>query len=160
MSNFDTFIERVLSHEGGYVNDPKDPGGETQWGISKRSYPTVNIRRLTRAGAIELYRADFWNAIAGDVLPPALAFQALDAAVNHGVGQAKRWLQRAAGVAEDGQIGPVTRAALRDGDPADLVLRFMAYRLDFYTRLTTFDRFGRGWVRRMAGNLLYVAQDN
>lgn len=160
MSRFDTYIERVLGHEGGYVNDPKDPGGETQWGISKRAYPTVNIRRLTREQAIEIYRADFWALVLGEQLPPAVAFQALDAAVNHGVERAKLWLQRAAGVAEDGRIGPVTRRALADADPADLLLRFMAARLDFYSRLSTFDRFGRGWVRRMAGNLLYAAEDN
>jgi lysozyme family protein len=159
----DTFarmIERVLSSEGGYVNDPRDPGGETQWGIAKRSYPKVNIRTLTREQAIAIYRADFWLPIYGDQIPPALAFQALDAAVNHGLGTAKRWLQRAAGVAEDGQIGPVTLAALRSGDPADLVLRFVSYRLDFYTRLSTFPTFGKGWIRRMAQNLLYAAEDN
>lgn len=160
MSQFDSLIGRVLSHEGGYVNDPKDPGGETQWGISKQSYPNVDIRSLKREQAIELYRRDFWQRVQGDKLPAAVAFQVLDAAVNHGIGNAVRWMQRAAGVADDGVIGPRTLAAISATSPADLVLLFNAERLDFYAKLGTFDRFGRGWTRRVAGNLRFAAQDN
>lgn len=160
MSQFDSLIGRVLSHEGGYSNDPKDPGGETQWGISKRSYPNVDIRSLKREQAIELYRRDFWQRVQGDKLPSSVAFQVLDAAVNHGIGNAVRWLQRAAGVADDGVIGPRTIAAITAASPADLVLLFNAERLDFYAKLGLFDRFGRGWTRRVAGNLRYAAQDN
>jgi lysozyme family protein len=160
MPAFPSLIERVLGHEGGYVNDPRDPGGETQWGISKRAYPHVDIRALSRADAIEIYHRDFWERVHGDELPAAFAFQALDAAVNHGVDTAVRWIQRAAGVADDGHYGPVTRAAIAAASEADLVLRFNAQRLDFYSRLAAWDRFGRGWARRVAGNLLYAAQDN
>ncbi len=160
MSQFDQFIERVLAHEGGYVNDPKDPGGETQWGISKRSYPSLNIRALTRKEAIEIYRRDFWQRIQGDRLPPEFSFQGLDAAVNHGIGNSVRWLQRAAGVADDGVFGPRTLAAVAAADPADLVLVFNAERLDFYAKLSTFTQFGRGWTRRVAGNLRFAAKDN
>jgi lysozyme family protein len=160
MSNFEGFIERVLSHEGGYVNDARDPGGETKFGICKRSYPSVDIKGLTRDAAISIYRADFWERVKGDELPRAFAFQALDAAVNHGIGNAVRWLQRAAGVADDGNIGPATLAAISRQEPADLVLAFNAERLEFYAKLAAFDAFGRGWVRRVAGNLRYAAQDN
>lgn len=160
MSLFDEFINRVLSHEGGYVNDPRDPGGETQWGISKRSYPSINIRALSRADAVGIYRRDFWMRVFGDQLPPSFAFQALDAAVNHGIGNAARWMQRAAGAADDGIIGPVTLAAVSRANPADLVLLFLAERLEFYTKLSTFDRFGKGWAVRVAGNMRYAAQDN
>lgn len=160
MSQFDEIINRVLAHEGGYVNDPRDPGGETQWGISKRSYPHLNIRALTRLDAVEIYRRDFWNRVQGDKLPRAFAFQALDAAVNHGIGNAVRWLQRAAGVADDGVIGPKTMAAVAAQGAADLVLLFNAERLEFYAKLDTFDAFGRGWTRRVAGNLRYAARDN
>ena len=159
MDAFAQMIERVLSHEGGYVNNPADPGGETQWGIAKRSYPQLDIRRLTRAAAIEIYRADFWARVQGDKLHPAVAYQALDAAVNHGIGNAVRWLQRAAGVADDGAIGPVTIAALARHDPADLVLLFNAERLAFYTKLSTWPVFGKGWINRVAGNLRYGAAD-
>lgn len=160
MSAFDDFIGRVLSHEGGYVNDVRDPGGETKFGIAKRSYPHVDIKALTRDQAIGIYRRDFWDRVQGDKLPRAFAFQALDAAVNHGIGNAVRWMQRAANVADDGVIGPVTLAAVTRADSADLVLRFNAARLRFYAKLTTFDAFGRGWVNRVAGNLDFAAEDN
>ena len=160
MGMFDYFIERVLVHEGGYVNDPRDPGQETRWGISKRAYPQVDIRNLTRAQAVDIYRRDFWQRVRGDELPREFAFQALDAAVNHGIGNAVRWMQRAAGVADDGVIGPVTLAAVQRAQPADLVLRFNAERLRFYAKLTTFSAFGRGWVNRVAGNLDHAAADN
>lgn len=160
MTLFLDLIDRVLSHEGGYVNDPRDPGGETKWGISKRSYPQLNIKGLTRDDAKAIYERDFWQRVQGDKLPRPFAFQALDAAVNHGIGNAVRWMQRAAGVADDGYIGPATLAAVARAEPADLVLNFNAERLEFYARLQTFDTFGRGWTRRVAGNLRYAAQDN
>ena len=159
MDRFRTFIERLLSHEGGYVNHPSDPGGETQWGISKRTYPALNIRDLTREQAIEIYRRDFWDKSEADLLPAPVGFQLLDGAVNSGIAQASRWLQRAVGVADDGDIGPVTLAAIRKADPADLVMQFNAERLDFMTRLSTWSTFGRGWARRIAANLRYGAAD-
>ncbi len=159
MSQFDKLIDRVLSHEGGYSNDPQDPGGETQWGISKRAHPDVNIKALTRAQAIDIYRADYWDKIKGDQLPAGIAFQVLDAAVNHGVRVASRWLQDSVGVAADGIIGPVTLEAVRRADTAETVLLFNATRLEFYTDITTFARFGRGWVRRVAKNLRYAVED-
>lgn len=159
MATFDTLIERVLGHEGGYVNNAADPGGETQWGIAKRSYPTLDIKNLTRAAAVEIYRRDFWDRVQGDKLHPAVAFQTLDAAVNHGIGNAVRWLQRAAGVADDGVIGPMTITAIGRREPSDMVLLFNAERIEFYAKLTTWDTFGRGWARRVAGNLRYGAAD-
>jgi lysozyme family protein len=160
MPRFRDCIERVLTHEGGYVNDPRDPGGETKWGIAKRSYPQLDIKSLTREDAIAIYERDFWQRVQGDRLPGPFVFQALDAAVNHGIGNAVRWLQRAAGVADDGIIGPVTLAAVARQEAADLVLNFNAERLEFYAKLQNFDAFGRGWTRRVAGNLRYAAQDN
>lgn len=160
MSLFDDFIERVLSHEGGYVFHPEDPGGETKFGIAKRSYPGVDIKNLTRDEAKAIYRRDFWDRVKADQLPHQFAFQALDAAVNHGIGNAVRWMQRAVGAADDGVFGPVTLERVKRFDPADLVLLFNAERLEFYAKLSTFDTFGRGWSRRVAGNLRYAAQDN
>ncbi len=160
MTLFDKLIDRVLGHEGGYVNDPDDPGGETKFGIAKRSYPALDIRSLTRDQAIAIYRRDFWARVQGDALPPSFAFQALDAAVNHGCENAVRWLQRAAGVADDGIVGPQTLGAVKRADQADLVLNFNAERLEFYAKLKTFDVFGRGWTRRVAANLRFAAGDN
>lgn len=157
---FPEFINRILSHEGGYVNDPRDPGGETQWGISKRSYPSVNIKTLSRDGAIAIYKRDFWDASKAASLPPAVGFQLLDGAVNSGIGQATRWLQRAAKVADDGRLGPVSLAAIRATDPNDLLLRFLAERLEFMAGLKAWATFSKGWARRIAQNLRYGSEDN
>lgn len=159
MSNFDTAIARLLGNEGGYSNNPADPGGETQWGISKRSYPKLNIKGLTRAQAIELYHRDFWSAIDGDNIPFCVGFQLLDFAVNSGTSTALRILQRAVGVADDGHIGLVTRAAIKAKQPHDLVMLFLAERLLFMTSLTGWQSFGKGWARRIATNLKLGADD-
>ena len=160
MIDFETAIERVLGHEGGYVNDPDDPGGETQWGISKRSYPDVDIKALTRDGAKLLYERDFWKPVAQTTDDSALRFQMLDAAVNHGMDNAIRFAQRAVSVADDGHWGAHSRAALARMDSHDVHLLFMAERLEFWSKLKKFDAFGRGWVRRGAQDLRYIARDN
>ena len=160
MMDFDVAIERILSHEGGLVDDPRDPGGLTNWGICRRSYPVVDIRNLTRDGAKEIYRADFWEPIAATVADPALRFQMLDAAVNHGAGNAVRMLQRAIGAAPDGHWGPHSSALLAGMDAHDAHLLFLAERFDFWCALSTFNAFGRGWTRRGAANLRYLAGDN
>jgi len=157
--NYHTLIDRILSHEGGYVNDPRDPGGETKWGISQRSYPNVSIRLLTREDAIAIYKRDFWDKLRCERFPPAVAYQLLDSAVNSGIGQSIRFLQRALGVADDGVFGKVSLAALSAADPHDVVMRFLAERLDFMTRLKAWDTFSRGWARRIAQNLRYGAGD-
>ena len=164
MAKFETIIERILAHEGGFVDHPRDPGGATNFGITERvaraSGYRGHMRNLPRETAIDIYRAQYWDRVQGDKLPDAVAFQVVDAAVNHGIGNAVRWLQRAAGVADDGIIGPVTLAAVRKADPADLVLLFNAIRLEFYASLSTFPTFGRGWTRRVAGNLRLAAEDS
>lgn len=164
MSDFYTFIERVLAHEGGYVNHPKDPGGETNWGVTKRTAQangySGNMRAMTRVQAIEIYRAAFWLRYRCAEMPPGVAFQFFDACINHGYGNAARMLQRAAGVTDDGVIGNISLAAINKLPENDLLLRFNAERLRFYTRLSTFASFGKGWVRRVADNLVYAANDN
>lgn len=157
---FDKMIERVLGHEAGYVNDPADPGGETKWGISKRSYPWLNIKDLTREQAIEIYRRDFWEALRLDGFDDGVAFQLLDSAVNSGINQSVRFVQRAVGVADDGVIGPVTMAAIAATSETDLIMLFLAERLDFMTRLKNWPNHGKGWARRIAQNLRYGAEDS
>jgi lysozyme family protein len=157
---FEEAIERVLGHEGRYVNDPEDPGGETHWGISKRSYPHLDIAALTREQAKELYRTGFWNPVLAFISDNALKFQMLDAAVNHGMGNAVRILQRALDVADDGHFGPLSRAAFAAMQIADVHLRFISFRIRFFTKLRTFAHFGRGWMERVAQDLIYLAKDN
>lgn len=158
--NFDTAFERVIGHEAGYVNDPNDPGGETKYGISKRSYPYLDIKNLTVAQAKEIYRRDFWQRIGADKLPDGVAFQAFDFAVNSGIETAVRKLQSAVGVADDGYWGPITRDAVARMSESDIIMLFVAERLDFWRRLSTWKHHGRGWAGRAAQNLRYGAQDS
>lgn len=157
--NFDTAFEKLIGHEGGYSNDPHDPGGETKFGISKRAYPALDIRNLTLADAKAIYKRDYWDRAQCDRLPPELAFDVFDAAVNSGIGQAIRWLQRSVGVADDGYVGPLTLGALvRDDDPSAVQARFNGHRLAFMTNLSTWQTFGKGWARRIAANLQSVGK--
>lgn len=157
---FAVAFDRVIGTEGGYVNNPADPGGETNWGISKRSYPHINIAALSREGAKTIYHRDFWNRIHADTLPDGIAFQVFDFAVNSGIETAIRHLQRAVGVADDGHWGPVSRKAAASMSESDIVLRLNASRLDFMTRLTNWPNASRGWARRIAQNLRYGADDS
>lgn len=155
--NFDAAFERVIGHEGGLSDDPQDPGGLTKYGISKRAYPNEDIEKLTLDRAKEIYRRDYWDRIQGDQLPAWIAGQVFDAAVNSGVRQAGMWLQQAVGARPDGIIGAQTIATARRADPGTAVARFNALRLQFMTDLPTWPRFGRGWARRIASNLLEVS---
>ena len=158
--NFDAAFDRLISNEGGYVNNSADPGGETKFGISKRSYPTVDIKNLTREQAKAIYLRDFWLRGEMSQYDGAIAFQVFDAAVNHGIETAIRLLQRAAGVADDGHIGPVTVAAIKAQSVTDMLMLFLAYRIKFWAKLSTWDTFGRGWAVRAADDLIYAAQDS
>lgn len=157
--DFNTAFDRLLGNEGGYSNNPNDPGGETNWGISKRSYPHVDIRNLTRDGAKAIYLADFWNRIHADELPQGAVFQAFDFAVNSGIETAVRKLQRAVGVADDGHWGPVTHAAALALSPTDMIMLLNAERIEFMTSLSNWKDAGRGWMRRIAADLRYGAID-
>lgn len=158
--SFDKFVERILDNEGGYVYNISDPGGETKWGICKRSYPHLDIKDLTKEDAKAIYKRDFWDRIDADELPDDVAFQVFDAAVNHGIGNSIRMLQRAIGAVDDGHFGPLSRAAMHRFAAVDVVLLFNAERLDFYTKLSTWNSFGRGWVKRVADNLRSAADDD
>ena len=170
MIDFNKSFDRLIGAEGSFGNDSRDPGnwtgaaigrGElkgTKFGISAAAYPYLDIENLTLAQAKEIYFRDFW-ALIGDA-HPAIKFQLFDAAVNSGHGNAIRFLQRAVKVADDGNWGKVSQAALDGMEKNDVLLRFIAYRLKFWASLSTFDTFGRGWTNRGADDLLYAAQDN
>lgn len=157
---FSTVFDRLIGSEGGYSNNPADPGGETNWGISKRSYPTVDIRGLTREGAKAIYLRDFWQRLDAARLYDGVAFQLFDFAVNSGIETAVRYLQRAVGVADDGHWGPISAAAAAALSESDTILRLNAERLDFMTRLANWPNASRGWARRIAQNLRYGAEDS
>jgi lysozyme family protein len=123
---FDTAFNLVVGIEGGYSNDPADPGGETKFGISKRAYPQVDIANLTLEQAKAIYLRDYWHLCKCDELPADMALLVFDAAVNQGVS-----------------------AALRFHANAKTPVDYQAERAVAYARLATFPTFGRGWMRRL-----------
>ena len=163
MTDFDTAFDRLLGNEGGYSDDPGDPGGKTRWGITEREARAhgydADMRDLPKDFAKQIYRKDYWD-ILGDDADPAIKFQAFDFGVNAGVQTSIRKLQAAIGVADDGKWGPVSKAALAAMDKNDVLMRFAAQRLNFYTSLSTWPRFGKGWTRRIANDLNLAAMDN
>ena len=153
---FDEAFDVLIGHEGGYVNHPGDPGGETKFGISKRAYPALDIKALTLGQAKAIYRRDYWIPAGCDRAPEPLRFDLLDMAVNSGVKVAIRTLQRALGIGDDGLIGPTTLSALSQSDPTAVQVKFNGARLQMMTDLATWPTFGRGWAKRIAANLLRV----
>ena len=150
---FNDIIEVVLHHEGGYVNDPDDPGGETNFGIAKRSHPDVDIANLTKEGAKEIYKKHYWDKNKVERLPEDLRHIYFDMCVNQGKSRGVKILQRAANakgadLVVDGGLGPKTIAAL-DGVELD---RVRAYRIKYYADLVTrkpdLEKFYFGWFRR------------
>ena len=171
MTGFDLAFERVIGHEGGFGADPKDRGnwtsgvinqGElrgTKFGISAMSYPDLDIKNLTADQAKRIYKRDFWDRAKADEYHPAIAYQLFDIAVNNGNGNAIRMLQRAAGVVDDGLIGPMSIAAVKAMSVTDVIMRLNAERILFVTKLSTFAIYGKGWMNRVAGNLQFGAVD-
>ena len=150
---FDEAFERLLGHEGGYVNNPRDPGGETKYGISKRSYPGEDIAGLTLDRAKAIYAHDYWGPAGCGAVPDAARFDLFDMAVNSGVSAAVKTLQRAVGETDDGIVGAHTLQAIQSMPAPRLIARFNGERLEFMAGLPTWPAFGRGWARRIAANL-------
>lgn len=161
--SFDKAFDRLISHEGGYVNHPDDPGGETNWGVTAQVARECgyfgSMRELSRETAKRIAKEAYWDRCKADQYAFPIAFQVFDAAYNHGVGTAIRFLQRAVNVADDGKVGPITLKAIQAMPVTDVLSRFNAERLEFYTKLSTWGSFGKGWARRVAANLKYQAED-
>lgn len=151
--NLEQALKHLLGSEGGFVDHPKDPGGATNYGITERVARAHgyqgHMRDLPLSLALAIYRIDYWAPIKTDQLPDSLRFHVFDAAVNSGPSQAIKWLQRAAGVADDGIVGPRTLSAASVVTPA----KYSGIRLRFMTDLSTWPTFGKGWARRIAHNL-------
>jgi len=152
-TTFQTVIEMVLKHEGGYVDHPSDPGGETNFGISKRAYPDVDIKKLTPSTAAEIYRQDYWNRISGDSLPAGVGVVVMDYAVNSGVSRASKALQSVCNAGKDGIIGPHTlnavHIACNDNGQEFVIEGVTNLRREFIRGLSIYDTFSRGWERRI-----------
>jgi lysozyme family protein len=152
-SKFLKAFDYLMLHEGGYVNDPKDAGGETKFGISKRSYPHLDIKNLTRDQAMQIYFVDFWSKGAYEKINDEnLAVKLFDLAVNVGISHANRLIQRALRstgitVVEDGIVGAITLAAINKSDATDLLAALKSEAAGYY-RLIAQKEFITGWLNR------------
>jgi lysozyme family protein len=160
MTAFDTCFASVIHSEGGFSNNPRDPGGITNLGVTKRAWEAwvghsvteQDMRQLTPAIVAPFYRANYWNAVHGDSFPVGIALCLFHCAVNAGPKRAATLLQGIVGAVPDGAIGAGTQAAVRAflsarGEQA-LVAAFQDALRAYYRSLSTFEVFGRGWLNR------------
>lgn len=156
--NFDAALKAILHHEGGFVNHPKDPGGMTNLGVTKRVWEEwvghevdeKAMRALTPEVVAPMYKAKYWDKIKGDDLPTGVDYAVFDAAINSGAGRAAKWLQQTVGAVPDGAIGAGTLGKVAAMKSSDIVEKYQATRLAFLQSLPTWDIFGKGWGRRVA----------
>jgi lysozyme family protein len=158
MSNkFSEALEVILHHEGGYVNHPKDPGGETNLGVTKRVYEEFGgekeMKDLTKEDVEPIYKKNYWDRVKGNDLPEGLDLCIFDFAVNAGPGRAAKFIQRLVGTTVDGGIGPNTLKCIDDyvkeNSVAETIEKYQSMRQEYYEGLSTFETFGRGWTRRV-----------
>lgn len=145
-ANYEQCFQKLLTQEGSYSNNPNDPGGETNFGISKRSYPALDIRNLTVDQVRAIYLRDYWLAAKCDLMPRGIDSMLFDAAVNHGVDTAVRLLQQSAGVKPDGNVGSITLSAVAG---KNVLREFAIQRALRYSMTKNFLTFGAGWLRRV-----------
>jgi len=154
--NFEQSLKMLLHHEGGYVNHPKDPGGETNLGVTRAVYEQWvgrqvmdgEMKALTVEDVAPIYKTNYWDRIRGDDLPSGLDFAAFDWAVNSGTGRPAKVIQKYIGAKQDGAIGPKTLTLVAENDPSNIIQYLYEARQKFYERLKTFETFGKGWTRR------------
>jgi lysozyme family protein len=157
---FGRIYEIVMKYEGGYVNHPNDPGGETYKGISRRAHPNwegwklIDQNRPVPEGLVRsFYYEQFWKPLRCDEMPAPVGEYLFDFAVNTGIRQAVRTIQAAVGVATDGILGPITMGTILRSDARILMYELLARRIDFYVTITIqrrrqFEVFFLGWIRR------------
>jgi lysozyme family protein len=146
--SFERAFEHVVSIEGGFVDDPADPGLETKYGISKRAYPDVDIKNLTLDQAKSIYRFDYWEPLHCDEMPWPLSMMVFDCGVNQGLTTSAKTLQRALNVTQDGVIGKVTLAKAKTAGTETCAL-FLAYRAIRYNDTKNADLYLKGWLKRL-----------
>ena len=163
--NLSRCLDEILRHEGGYVDHPSDPGGATNMGITRKTLarwrqvspwwalPKSEVKALKRSEVLAIYKARYWNTVAGNAMPAGLDLALFDFAVNSGPARAVKTLQRELGTVADGIVGPITLNAVRDrakqAGSGALIKALCSLRLTFLMRLTTFATFGRGWTKRV-----------
>lgn len=155
MSSFDDAFDALIGNEGGYSDNPKDPGGATMWGVTERvaraSGYTGSMQDLPRDTAKAIAKKLYWDPLHLDAFDPRVAFQIFDA--NYNGGHPILWAQGASGAKVDGLMGPRTIAAVQAVPPWQFILKWNSLRLRYYTSLPTWNTFSKGWCRRIASNL-------
>ena len=146
--SFDKAFQITVGVEGGYVNDPADPGGETKFGVCKRAHPDIDIKALTLDQAKDIYRRDYWQSASCDSMPERIGHLVFDCAVHHGVKTAIKLLQRALKVADDGEFGPVTRGQLLARDTNETADLLMAHRMLYLMTCSAWPTYKLGWAKR------------
>ena len=157
INNWQSSLEKILHHEGGYVNHPKDPGGETNLGVTKRVYEewggTKDMKDLLVEDVNPIYKKNYWDKCKCDDLPNGLDLCVFDFGVNAGPGRAAKFLQRMIGTTVDGGIGPNTLKAVdtyvEETGLETAIENYQSARQSYYEELSTFDTFGKGWTRRV-----------
>ena len=155
--NFDAAFTQVLKSEGGFVNNPKDPGKMTNLGCTQASWEEYcghpvdekAMRALQPADVAPLYKRKYWDKVCGDDLPDGVDYVVFDAAINSGPGRAAKWLQACVGVEVDGGLGPKSLSAVRAFDAKQLLGDYSKRRLSFMMDLPTWTTFGKGWTKRV-----------
>lgn len=158
-ASFAHVMPKILIHEGGKVNHPKDPGGRTNQGVIQRVYdgwrqrqglPIRTVYDMEPHERDDIYKKQYWDAVKGDQLPQGVDYVVMDGAVNSGPSQSIKWLQRALGVKADGVIGQSTLAAVEAvNDHDSLIAKILQRREAFLRALKTFQTFGKGWMNRV-----------
>lgn len=157
--DFETAFKFLIGHEGGYVNNPTDPGGETKYGISKRAYPAEDIKNLTLDRAKFLYKRDYWGPSGCELAPDLLKFHLFDFGVNSGPKTAVKILQGIVGEVQDGAYGPRTTMAVNNYNLPTVLFKLTINRLEYMTTLDNWPHAGKGWARRMCKNLTMIVED-
>lgn len=153
--NFKECLDLILKAEGGWVNHPSDPGGETNLGVTKRvweeyvGHPVESLKKLTKEDVAPLYEQKYWRPCYAEVLPRGLDFVVFSMGVNAGPGRSVKLLQSAIGCIPDGVIGPRTRELISSSNSANLIAKFSEARREYYKSLKTFPIFGKGWLNRV-----------
>jgi lysozyme family protein len=164
-ADFDQCMNYLFSVEGGYVDNPRDPGGATNMGITQAtltvwrhaSVSTADVQNLTQDEATAIYHANYWNVLRCGSLPSGIDLMVFDAGVNCGNSHSARTLQTIVGCDADGVIGPATLQAVINAVGASsalsIITQFSKAQSDYYHSLATFDTFGAGWLARVAATL-------
>lgn len=166
LSNWEKSFNLVISHEGGFSDDPRDKGnrmrdgrpGSTMLGCTQENWEHYigrkvthdEMRRLTKEDVKPLYKKNYWDVVMGDVLCAGLDYAAFDFAINAGPFASRKLIQKALGITADGIFGPLTLKAIKESNGADLIEKFSKEKEAYYRSLSDFNIYGKGWLRRVA----------